>query len=60
MLVLNLKNGVNNRFLRPRYVQQEEKVIFSFGFIPRKTTSDEEIGLTPTSRTGYILNINRA
>ena len=33
---------------------------FSFGFTPRKTTSYEEIGLTPISQIGYILNIDGA
>jgi len=33
---------------------------FSFGFTPKKTTSYEEIGLTPIDQIGYILNIDGA
>ena len=50
----------NSQFLRPRYVLVGTTTNFSFGFTPRKTISYEEIGLTPTSQTGYILNIDRA
>ena len=48
----------NNQFLRPRYVSVGRMTNFFFGFTPRKTTSYEEIGLTPISLTGYILNID--
>ena len=37
----------NTHFLRPRYVQVGRTSNFFFGFIPRKTTTYEEIGLTP-------------
>lgn len=37
----------NTHFLRPRYVCAGRTSNFSFGFIPRKTTTFEEIGLTP-------------
>ena len=50
----------NNHFLRPRYVPTGRTSNFSFGFIPRKTTTYEEISLTPISQTGYILNIDEA
>jgi len=50
----------NTRFLRPRYVSAGRTTNFPFGFTPRRTTSYEEIGLTPISQTGYILNIDRA
>jgi len=39
----------NSQFLKPRYVSVGRKTNFSFGFIPRKITSYEEIGLTPIS-----------
>jgi len=58
MLFLNLKNLANNRFLRPRYVAAGRTSNFSFGFIPKKTTSYEEMSLTLISQTGYISNIN--
>jgi len=50
----------NTRSLRPRYVSAGKTTNFSFGFIPRKMTSYEEIDLTPISQTGYILNIDGA
>jgi len=50
----------NTRFLRPRYVSAGRTTNFSFGFTQRKTTSYEEIGLTPISQTSYILNIDGA
>ena len=50
----------NTHFSRPRYVPAGRTNNFSFGFIPRKTTTYEEIGLTPISQTGYILNIDGA
>jgi len=50
----------NNQFLRPRYVSVGRITNFPFGITPRKTTSYEEIGLTPISQTGYILNIDGA
>ena len=50
----------NTHFLRPRYVPAERTSNFSFWFIPRKTTTYEEIDLTPISQTGYILNIDGA
>jgi len=50
----------NTHFLRPRYVLAGQTSNFSFGFIPRKTTTYEEISLTPISQTGYILNIDGA
>ena len=50
----------NTHFLRPRYVLAGRTANFSFGFIPRKTTTFEEIDLTPISQTGYILNIDGA
>ena len=50
----------NSQFLRPRYISVGRTTNFFFGFTPRKTTSYEEIGLTPISQTGYILNINGA
>ena len=37
----------NTHFLRPRYVPAGRLSNFSFGFIPRKTTTFEEIGLSP-------------
>ena len=49
----------STHFLRPRYVPAGTSN-FSFGFIPRKTITYEEIGLTPISQTGYILNIDEA
>jgi len=55
-------NLVNN--IVPKYEERvnhlEEIPNFSFGFVPRKTTSYEEISLTPISQTGYILNIGEA
>ena len=38
-------------FLRPRYVPAGRTTNFSFRFIPRKTTTFEEIGLSPSSQT---------
>jgi len=49
----------NTYFLRPRYVPAGTSN-FSFGFIPRKTITYEEIGLALISQTGYILNIDGA
>ena len=48
----------NIQFLRPRYISTGRTTNFSFGFITRKTTSYEEIRLTPISLIGYILNID--
>ena len=48
----------NAHFLRPKYVPAGRTSNFSFGFIPRKTTTFDEIGLTPISQTGYIINID--
>ena len=39
----------NTHFLRLRYVPTGRTSNFSFRFIPRKTTTFEEIGLTPIS-----------
>ena len=50
----------NTHFLRPRYVPAGRTSNFSFGFIPRKITTYEEIGLSPIGQTGYILNIDGA
>jgi len=50
MLVLNLKNGVNNRFLRPRYVQQEEKVIFPLGSFQGKLPLMKKLALVQLSK----------
>ena len=50
----------NTHFLRPRYVPAGRTSNFAFGFISRKTTTFEKIGLTPISQTGYILNIDGA
>ena len=50
----------NNQFVRLIYVSAGRTTNFSFGFTPKKTTSYEEIGLTPISQTGYILNIDGA
>ena len=63
MVFLYLKNfcepsGRNTNFIRPRYVPTGRTINFSFGFIPRKITTFEEIGLTPINQTGYILNID--
>jgi len=46
-----------SHFMRPRYVPAGHITNFSFGFISRKTATFEEIGLTPISQIGYILNI---
>ena len=40
----------NVHFIRPRYVVAEITTEFSFAFIPRETTSFEEISLTPISQ----------
>ena len=48
----------NTHFLRPRYVPAGRTSNFSFEFIPRKTTTYEEISLTSISQSGYILNID--
>ena len=50
----------NTYFMRPRYVPVGCTTNFSFGFIPRRMTSFEEISLTPISQIGYILNIDGA
>ena len=50
----------NTHFLRPRYVPAGRTNNFSFRFVPRKTTTYEEIGCTSISQTGYILNIDGA
>ena len=50
----------NTHFLRPRYVPAGHTSNFSFGFIPRKTTTYGEIGIPPISQTKYILNIDGA
>jgi len=39
----------NMHFMRPRYVSAGRTTNFSFGFIPRKVTSYEEIIFTPIS-----------
>ena len=36
----------NTHFLRPRYAPAGPTTNFSFGFVPRKTTTFEEISLT--------------
>ena len=36
----------NTHFIRLRYVSAKRATNFSFGFIPRKTTTFKEIGLT--------------
>jgi len=56
-------NGVNHlekntQFLRPRYILAGRTTNFSFGSVPRKTTSYEELSLTLISQTSYILNID--
>ena len=48
----------NSNFLGARYVPAGRTSNFSFGVIPRKTTTYEEIDLTPISQTGYILNLS--
>ena len=50
----------NIHFLRPRYIPAGRTSNFSFRFVPRKITTYEEIGFTPISQTGYILNIDGA
>ena len=50
----------STNFLRSRYILAGRISNFSFGFIPRKTTTYEESDLTLISQTGYILNIDRA
>jgi len=50
----------NTHFLRPRYVPARHITNVSFRFIPRKTMTYEEIGLTPISQTRYILNTDGA
>ena len=50
----------NTQFLRPRYVPAGHTSNFSFGFIPKKTTNYEEIGISLISKTGYTLNIDGA
>jgi len=42
------------------YVPVGRTINFFFGFIPRKTTTFEEIDLTPISQIGYILNVDGA
>ena len=41
----------NTHFMRPRCILVGCTTNFSFGFIPRKTTTFEEIGLTLISQT---------
>jgi len=41
----------NTHLIRPRYVAAGRTTNFFFGFIPRKTTTFEEIGLNPISQT---------
>ena len=48
----------NTYLTRLRYVPTRHTMIFSFGFMTRKTTTFEEIGLIPINQTGYILNID--
>ena len=50
----------NTYFMRRRYVPAGCTTNFSFGFIPRKTASFEDIDLTLISQTGYILDIDGA
>ena len=50
----------NTHFIRPRYIPVGHTTNFSLAFIPRKTTTFEEISLTPIIQTGYILNIDGA
>ena len=42
----------NTYFLRPRSIPAGRTNNFSFEFVPKKTTTYEEIGLTPISQTG--------
>ena len=46
--------------MRPRSDSVGRTTNFSFGFIPTKTMTFEEIGLTSFSQTRYMLNIDRA
>ena len=48
----------NTYFLRPRYIPVGRTRSFSYGFIPRKTMTYEEIGFTPISQNGCILKID--
>jgi len=41
----------NTHFIRPMYVSPGHTTNFSLGFIPRKTTTFEKVGLTPISQT---------
>jgi len=50
----------NTHFIRPRYILVGHTTNFSFRFIPTKTTTYEEIDLTPISQIGYTLNIDTA
>ena len=50
----------NTYFIRPRYVPAGVQPIFSLWFILRKTTTFEEVGLTPISQMAYILNTDGA
>jgi len=50
----------NTYFMRPRYIPAECTTNFSFMFIPRKTTTFEDIGLALISKIGYNLNIDGA
>ena len=50
----------NTHFIRHKYVTARCTINFSFGFIPRKTITFEEAGLTPISQTGNILNIDES
>ena len=48
----------NTHFLRLRYFPLGRTSNFSFGFIPTKTTTYEEIDFTQISQTAYILNVD--
>ena len=50
----------NTHFIRPKYVQSRRITNFSIGFIPKKTTSFEDISHTPPqiNQTCYALNID--
>jgi len=42
---------INTHFMRHMYILTGRTTNFSFGFFPRKTTTFEEIDLTPISQT---------
>ena len=50
----------NTHFMRLGYIPARRTTNFSFGFVPRKSTTFEKIGLALISQTGYILNIDGA